>query len=133
MVTNMRLTTVRFYITLYTIKILANLNPSFGMSTKERRACAATEERPLRKIFQDRRRRGEFHQLIADLRLHDNEYFFKYFSMSPTKYEELLRLIAPSITKDQTKLADCIGPSERLLCYYYTLSLYWGLLRYNFC
>ena len=34
--------------------------------------------------------------------------------MLPTKYEDLLRLVAPRITRDSSKRADCIEPSERL-------------------
>ena len=54
----------------------------------------------VREIFQYRKQRGEFHRLIADLRLHGSDYFFKYFRMSPTKYELLLRMVAPKIIKD---------------------------------
>ena len=51
----------------------------------------------VRRIFQERKQKGEYHLLLQDLRLHDHEYFFKCFRMSPLKYEELLRLVAPSV------------------------------------
>ena len=68
----------------------------------------------VREIFQYRRQRGEFHRLVAELTLHDSEYFFKYFRMSASQYEILLRMVAPKITKNEKKRADCIGASERL-------------------
>ena len=67
----------------------------------------------VRKIFRERKQKGEFHLLINELRIHDHEYFFKYFRMSPSKYEELLQLVGPHITKSSKK-REAIGPSERL-------------------
>ena len=46
--------------------------------------------------------------------LHDKEYFFQCFRMSPTRFEELLKLVAPMITKETTRLHEPIGPGERL-------------------
>ena len=67
----------------------------------------------VRKIFQERSTKGEFALLIHDLKLHDHEYFFKHFRMTPTRYEHLLSLIAPSITKNSLR-REAIGASERL-------------------
>ena len=33
----------------------------------------------VRKILRERKQKGKFHLLIKELRLHDHEYFFKYF------------------------------------------------------
>ena len=52
--------------------------------------------------------------LVKDLRLHDHEYFFTCFRMSPSTFEELLSFIAPIIVKKSTVMRDPIGPSERL-------------------
>ena len=69
----------------------------------------------VRKIFQDRKQKGEFHLLLRELKLYDHEYFFKYFRMSPTQYEHFLSLIAaPSITKSSLRRWETIGPSKRL-------------------
>ena len=65
------------------------------------------------RIFQERESKGEFYLLVLDLRLHDEEYFFKYFRMSVMQYEELLSMVAPKIQKSSEK-RKCIGPSERL-------------------
>ena len=42
--------------------------------------------------LRERKTKGEFHTLVADMKLFDHEYFHKQFRMSPTKVEELLRL-----------------------------------------
>ena len=36
----------------------------------------------VRKIFAERKQKGEFHLLVRDLKLHDDEYFLKYFSIN---------------------------------------------------
>ncbi|CAB4002020.1 Hypothetical predicted protein, partial [Paramuricea clavata] len=48
-----------------------------------------------------------------DLRLYNEEYFFRYFRMSVVQYEELLSTVAPIIQKSSQK-RECIGPNERL-------------------
>ena len=67
----------------------------------------------VRRLFAERERKGEFHTLVADLKLFDHEYFEKQFRMSPTKHEELLGWIAPRIIKNSEK-RKAIGPEERL-------------------
>ena len=39
----------------------------------------------VRKISRERKQKGKFHLLIKELRLHDHNYFFKYFRMSPLR------------------------------------------------
>ena len=53
----------------------------------------------VRKLFRERKTKGAFNLLIKDMELHDHEYFFKFFRMTPTKYEHLLGLVAPSNNK----------------------------------
>ena len=67
----------------------------------------------VRKLFQERKQKGEFHLLIRDMCLYDEEYFFKYFRMNSTQLELLLSKVAPLIQKS-SKLRECIGPPERL-------------------
>ena len=57
----------------------------------------------VRRIFEERKTKGEFHTLVADMKLFDHEYFQKQFRMSPTKLEELLRWVAPRIIKKSEK------------------------------
>ena len=57
----------------------------------------------VRKILLERRWKGEYHTLIKELILFDHELFYKQFRMSPGRFEELLRLVGPSITKSSLK------------------------------
>lgn len=41
-------------------------------------------------------------------------FFYKQFRTSPTRYEKLLNLIAPLITKSTTAAREPIGPFEML-------------------
>ena len=66
----------------------------------------------VRKLFLDRKLKGEYHVLVQDMRLHDEEYFFRYFRMTPHQYEVLLSKVAPRIQKSSNR--EYIGPSERL-------------------
>ena len=52
-----------------------------------------------RKIFSERKQKGEFYTLIQDLKLFHSEYFVKKFRMTPRKLEELLGWVAPRILK----------------------------------
>ncbi|XP_057302829.1 uncharacterized protein LOC130636991 [Hydractinia symbiolongicarpus] len=47
------------------------------------------------------------------MKLFDHEYFFKQFRISPFRFEHLLSLIAPIITKCSLR-REAISPSERL-------------------
>ena len=61
----------------------------------------------------ERKTKGEYHLLINEMKRFDKEYFFKNFLMSPTKFEELLSLLAPRIVKSSYK-REAIIPGERL-------------------
>ncbi|CAB4027184.1 Hypothetical predicted protein [Paramuricea clavata] len=67
----------------------------------------------VRKIFAERKHKGEFHCLVQEMKLFDHELFFKHFRMLPSKLEELLQWVAPKLTKSAVK-RDPIGPEERL-------------------
>ena len=51
----------------------------------------------VKKIYFERKQKGEFNMFMKNLRLHDELFFFKYFPMSPTIIEELLTWIASYI------------------------------------
>ena len=68
----------------------------------------------IRDIYRDREEKGEYHSLVKELKIHDRDYFFRCFRMTPTLFEELLEMVAPYITKQYTQLRDPISPSERL-------------------
>jgi len=44
----------------------------------------------VRDIFKKREERGEFNILIKELKLHDQEYFFRSFRMKPATFALLL-------------------------------------------
>ena len=67
----------------------------------------------VREIYKRRKQFGEFHTLVREAMLFDSEYFFRMFRMTPEKFEHLLQLVAPSITRVNAK-REPIGPDERL-------------------
>ena len=67
----------------------------------------------VRKLFVERKIKGEFWLLIKDMELYDHEYFFKSFRMSPTSLEQLLSWIGPRIFKSSQR-REAISPKERL-------------------
>ena len=68
----------------------------------------------VRKIFQKRSTIGEYHALIAEMRLGDHESFYKYFHMTPQRFSHLLSLVGPLITRQDTTFRQAISPGERL-------------------
>ena len=68
----------------------------------------------VRAIFRQRQRFGCYHTLVQELRLGDREWHFKFIRMCSERFEHLLRLVAPHISKKETKLRNPIGPAERL-------------------
>ena len=67
----------------------------------------------VRKIFQERSTKGEFHLLVKDMELFDHELFFSQFRMTPQKLEELLSWVGPLLVK-KTETREPIEPRERL-------------------
>lgn len=57
---------------------------------------------------------GEYHVLVAEMRLGDHESFYKYFHMTPQRFSHLLSLVGPSIKQQDTCLHASISPGERL-------------------
>ena len=60
-----------------------------------------------------RQTKGEFNSLVEYLMLFDHFYFFRMFRMNPSRVEELLSWVAPSIIKS-SKFRDVATPSKRL-------------------
>ena len=58
----------------------------------------------VRAIFRQRQRFGCYHTLVQELRLGDREWHFKFIRMCSERFEHLLRLVAPHISKKETKL-----------------------------
>lgn len=64
-------------------------------------------------IFRARLEEGEFHTLFR--RLQDDERkFYKYYRMTPDKFNELLELVRIPLSKQNTKFRQSISAHERL-------------------
>ena len=66
----------------------------------------------VRKINMKRHERGEYHALIQEMRLSDSESFYKYFRMTPGRFDELLCTVDPTITRQTTNFRTPISPGE---------------------
>jgi hypothetical protein len=80
---------------------------------RNRRKVKRTPRFWVRPIFAKRKSKGEFHCLVQEMKLGDHELFFKQFRMLPDKLEELLRWVAPKISKSNIK-RESISAEERL-------------------
>ena len=67
----------------------------------------------VRRIFAERQEKGEYNNLVRETRLHDHEFFFKLFRMTPSQLEKLTEWVAPLIVKDSSH-REAISPEERL-------------------
>ena len=65
----------------------------------------------VRKSYAERQTEGEYHLLVQDWKLNDQNYFFDCFRMSP---ENLLSWIGPKIKKVTTKMREPISVGQRL-------------------
>ena len=81
---------------------------------RQRRARRQQKRMWVRQIFQTRSTRGEYHPLIAEMRLGDHESFYKYFHMTPQRFTHLLSMVGPCITRQDTNFRQAISPGERL-------------------
>lgn len=64
-------------------------------------------------IISQRLLKGQFYKIFEDLCAYP-EKFFQYFRMSKTSFDELLRIVGPSITYQDTTWRKSIPPEERL-------------------
>jgi hypothetical protein len=56
--------------------------------------------------------KGQFHKLYENLRSHPDK-LFKYYQMSISSFDQLLNLVEPSITYQDTNWRKSIAPEER--------------------
>ena len=85
------------------------------MLTRRRRLLHKYKKRfSVRKIYAEQKQKGEYHLLVKELMLYDEEYFFTCFRMSTTTFEQLLSWIGPRLKRASTNMCEPIGPSERL-------------------
>lgn len=79
---------------------------------KKSRKSRRWSVRPLNRA---RSRKGEYHSMVVgDMRrLGDDQIHFRYFRMTPDRFDDLLRRVAPSITHKDTH-GSPVSPAERL-------------------
>ena len=80
-------------------------------------SCKTTKKKRkywVRKNFAERQTKGEYHLLVEDLKLHDQNCFFRCFRMSPENFVMLLSWIGPKIKKVITKMREPISVGQRL-------------------
>ena len=81
---------------------------------RRRRRARRNKRTWVRKINIKRSERGEYHALIQEMRLSDQGSFYKYFRMTPDRFDELLSIVGPVITRQHTNFRSPISPGERL-------------------
>ena len=68
----------------------------------------------VRKIYKMRERKGAYNTLVQEMRTEDREEHFRFFRMSPERFDHLLSLVSPYITKKNTNFRKAISAAERL-------------------
>ena len=53
----------------------------------------------IRDIFKSRKLQGDYHNLLQEMRLTDNEKYFNYLRMSNDTFQKLLNIVGPRLTK----------------------------------
>ena len=79
--------------------------------------CLAQRKREHRfwvRSFLQKRDQHSTYVLVRELALGDREMYFRYMRMTPNRFEHLLRLVAPAITKMVTNYREPIPPDVRL-------------------
>ena len=67
----------------------------------------------IRDIFRSRFLLGEYHTLVKEMRENDHGEFYKYFRMTPERFDHLLLLVGPMLTK-KSLYREPISAGERL-------------------
>ena len=68
----------------------------------------------VRSWIENRRKHGVYHHLIQELRLGDHATCQNFFRMDIGTFDELLSMVGPFITYQDTTMRPAIPPGERL-------------------
>ena len=68
----------------------------------------------VRKLWQTREEQGHYNNLIQEMRLHDHSMHFNYLRMLPSTFDDLLRLIGPTLVKKTSRFREPLPPALRL-------------------
>jgi len=66
------------------------------------------------KLWQSREEQGHYNNLIKEMRLYDHSMHFNYFRMLPSTFDDLLRLIGPTLVKRKSRFREPLPPALRL-------------------
>ena len=80
----------------------------------KRRRARRKKRAWVRKINIKRHEKGEYRALIQEMRLSDQDSYYKYFRMTPPRFDHLLSLVGPAVTRQMTNFRSPISPGERL-------------------
>jgi hypothetical protein len=67
-----------------------------------------------REWIRNRESQGAFHQLMQELRILDVSSYRNFVRMDATTFEELLQIVGPRVTRQDTVMRRAIPPGERL-------------------
>ena len=81
---------------------------------RQKRARRQQRRMWVRKIFQSRPTKGEYHAPISEMRLGDHKSFYNFFDMTQQRFSHLPGLVGPAITRQDTTFRQVIPPDERL-------------------
>ena len=81
---------------------------------RRREQKASSRKVWVRKLLRLRRTNGAFQNLIREMRISDRESHFRFFRMSAERFDHLLTVVAPFITKVDTNFRKPISATERL-------------------
>jgi hypothetical protein len=93
---------------------LANLNLVMLLWLRERRKKRRRNRWWVHPIIARRRTFGTFHHLVGEMRLEDHDWFKKYFRTTVEQFDDLLSIIGPHITFQDTNYRKCIPSTQRL-------------------
>ena len=68
----------------------------------------------VREWVKNRQRFGAYHQLVQELRLADSSTYRNFLRMDVPTFDELLKMVGPLITYQDTNMRQAISPGERL-------------------
>ena len=89
------------------------LLPLFYLRQRRKRKQRYRKKYWIRDIFRSRFLLGEYHTLVKEMHENDHESFYKYFRMTPERFDNLLLLVGPMLTK-KSLYREPISAGERL-------------------
>ena len=89
------------------------LLPLFYLRQRRKRKQRYRKKYWIRDIFRSRFLRGEYHTLVKKMHENDHESLYKYFRMTPERFDNLPLLVGPMLTK-KSLYREPISAGERL-------------------